>query len=112
MMRVSIGIGGLIGLILGIIMTVTGFNGVLENKVVYKVLDSLVNIFRSIPFIILLALLLNVTRAIVGPTIRPTAATSPNIVSTEPFFARQVEIVLLEVNPGVVEAAEAMGSSG
>ncbi|WP_425328878.1 methionine ABC transporter permease [Ruoffia tabacinasalis] len=111
MMLVSIGIGGLIGLILGIIMTVTGFNGILENKVVYKVLDSLVNIFRSIPFIILLALLINVTRAIVGTTIGPTAATIPIIVSTIPFFARQVEIALLEVNPGVVEAAEAMGSS-
>lgn len=111
MMLLSIGIGGLLGLLLGIIMTVTGFNGILENRTIYKVLDSLVNIFRSIPFIILLALLINVTRAIVGTTIGPTAATIPIIASTIPFFARQVEIALLEVNPGVVEAAEAMGSS-
>ncbi|MBZ6527291.1 ABC transporter permease [Aerococcaceae bacterium DSM 111021] len=111
MMVLSIGIGGLLGLLLGIIMTVTGFNGILENRTVYKILDSLVNIFRSIPFIILLALLINVTRAIVGTTIGPTAATIPIIASTIPFFARQVEIALLEVNPGVVEAAEAMGSS-
>lgn len=108
---ISIGVGGFLGLILGIIMTVTGYNGILENKAIYKTLDSLVNIFRSIPFIILLALLINVTRAIVGTTIGPTAATIPIIVSTIPFFARQVEIALLEVNPGVVEAAEAMGSS-
>ncbi|XJS10519.1 methionine ABC transporter permease [Aerococcaceae bacterium WGS1372] len=111
MTLISIGVGGFLGLILGIIMTVTGYNGILENRPIYKTLDSLVNIFRSIPFIILLALLINVTRAIVGTTIGPTAATIPIIVSTIPFFARQVEIALLEVNPGVVEAAEAMGSS-
>lgn len=107
----AIGAGGVLGLILGIIMTVTGYNGILANKTVYKTLDSLVNIFRSIPFIILLALLINVTRALVGTTIGPTAASVPIIASTIPFFARQVEIALLEVNPGVVEAAEAMGSS-
>lgn len=111
MTLLAIGAGGFLGLILGIIMTVTGYNGILENRTLYKTLDSLVNIFRSIPFIILLALLINVTRAIVGTTIGPTAASIPIIVSTIPFFARQVEIALLEVNPGVVEAAEAMGSS-
>lgn len=111
MLMVSVIVGGLIGLILGIIMTVTGHNGILENKYIYKTLDTFVNIFRSIPFIILLALLINVTRAIVGTTIGPTAASVPIIVSTIPFFARQVEIALLEVSPGVIEAAESMGSS-
>ena len=111
MMLIAIVVGGFFGLILGIIMTVTGPGGILENRPVYKVLDTLVNIFRSIPFIILLALLINVTRAIVGTTIGPTAATVPIIASTIPFFARQVEIALLEVDPGVVEAAESMGSS-
>lgn len=111
MLVVSIGVGGFIGLVIGIIMTVTGHNGILENKYIYKTLDSLVNIFRSIPFIILLALLINVTRLIVGTTIGPTAATIPIIASTIPFFARQVEIALLEVSPGVIEAAESMGSS-
>ena len=104
-------VGGLIGLVLGIVMTVTGPGGILESKGLYRVLDNLVNIFRSIPFIILLALLVNVTRFIVGTTIGPTAATVPIIFSVVPFFARQVEIALLEVDPGVVEAAQAMGAT-
>lgn len=103
--------GGGLGLILGIIMTVTGPSGILESKRFYKFLDALVNIFRSIPFIILLALLIKVTRGIVGTTIGPTAAVVPIVASTIPFFARQVEIALLEVDRGVVEAAEAMGLS-
>lgn len=111
MVALAIIFGGLLGLILGVLMTVTGPNGILENRSLYKICDSLVNIFRSIPFIILLALLINVTRKIVGTTIGPTAASVPIIASTIPFFARQVEIALLEVNPGVIEAAESMGSS-
>lgn len=104
-------IGGFIGLVLGIIMTVTSPRGILENTWLYKLLDALVNIFRSIPFIILLALLINVTRGIVGTTIGPTAASVSIIASTIPFYARQVQIALLEVEPGVIEAAESMGSS-
>ena len=111
MLGLSILIGGLLGLILGIIMTITRPQGILENRWVYNILDGLVNIFRSIPFIILLALLINVTRGIVGTTIGATAASVPIIASTIPFFARQVEIALLDVDPGVVEAAQAMGSS-
>lgn len=111
MLGLSIIIGGILGLILGIVMTITRPQGILENRLIYKVLDSLVNIFRSIPFIILLALLINVTRGIVGTTIGATAASVPIIASTIPFFARQVEIALLEVDPGVIEAAQAMGSS-
>lgn len=111
MLLVSMVIGGLIGLVMGVIMTVTGKGGILENRFIYRVLDTFVNIFRSIPFIILLALLVGVTRWIVGKTTGPTAATIPTIISTIPFFARQVEIALLEVNPGVVEAAQAMGLS-
>lgn len=103
--------GGFFGLIFGVIMTVTSEGGILENKPVYKILDAIVNIFRSIPFIILLALLINVTRKIVGTSIGWQGATVPIIASTIPFYARQVEIALLEVDPGVVEAAEAMGSS-
>lgn len=111
MVLIAIAFGGLFGLILGVVMTVTRPGGILENRSLYKLLDTLVNIFRSIPFIILLALLINVTRMIVGTTIGPTAATVPIVASTIPFFARQVEIALLEVDPGVIEAAEAMGSS-
>ncbi|MBD3949944.1 ABC transporter permease [Tuanshanicoccus lijuaniae] len=111
MLGLTILFAGVIGLIFGVIITVTHEGGILENKVIYKVLDTLINIFRSIPFIILLALLINVTRIIVGTTIGSTAASVPIIIATIPFFARQVEIALLEVDSGVVEAAQAMGSS-
>lgn len=111
MLGLTIVWAGLLGLILGVIITVTSSNGILPNKVIFKILDAFINIFRSIPFIILLALLVNVTRAIVGSSIGATAASVPIIVGTIPFFARQVEIALLEVDPGVVEAAQAMGSS-
>ena len=111
MLGLTIVAGGTLGLILGVIITVTGPNGILPNQAVFKILDALINVFRSIPFIILLALLVNVTRLIVGTTIGATAATVPIVIGTIPFFARQVEIALLEVDPGVVEAAQAMGSS-
>lgn len=111
MLGLTIVAGGTLGLILGVIITVTGPNGILPNQLVFKILDALINVFRSIPFIILLALLVNVTRLIVGTTIGATAATVPIVIGTIPFFARQVEIALLEVDPGVVEAAQAMGSS-
>lgn len=111
MLGLTIVAGGTLGLILGVIITVTGPNGILPNQSVFKILDALINVFRSIPFIILLALLVNVTRLIVGTTIGATAATVPIVIGTIPFFARQVEIALLEVDPGVVEAAQAMGSS-
>ena len=111
MLGLTIVAGGTLGLILGVIITVTGPNGILPNQAVFKILDALINVFRSIPFIILLALLVNVTRLIVGTTIGATAATVPIVIGTIPFFARQVEIALLEVDPGVVEAAQAKGSS-
>lgn len=111
MLLLTIVFAGIIGLLIGVIVTVTRPGGILENPYIYKVLDTFINIFRSIPFIILLALLINVTRFIVGTTIGSTAASVPIIVATIPFFARQVEIALLEVDPGVVEAAQAMGSS-
>ena len=111
MLIISMVIGCLLGLVIGVILTVTHENGILENKPIYRILDAFVNVFRSIPFIILLAFLINVTRFIVSKTTGPTAATIPIIASTIPFYARQVENALLEVNGGVIEAAEAMGLS-
>lgn len=111
MLLLTIIFAGIFGLIVGVIVTVTRPGGILENKVIYKILDAFINIFRSIPFIILLALLINVTRFIVGTTIGSTAASVPIIIATIPFFARQVEIALLEVDSGVIEAAQSMGCS-
>lgn len=111
MLGITIIFAGFIGLLIGILVTVTRPGGILENKIIYKVFDTFINIFRSIPFIILLALLINVTRFLVGTTIGSTAASVPIIFASIPFFARQVEIALLEVDEGVIEAAQAMGSS-
>ena len=102
MLGLTIIFAGLLGLIIGVIITVTGPKGILPNRTIYKILDSFINIFRSIPFIILLALLVGVTRWIVGTSIGPSAAAVPIIAGT---------IALLEVDPGVIEAALAMGST-
>lgn len=102
-------VAGLIGLIVGIALLLTDEHGLLENRPFYTVLDKLVNVFRSIPFIILLAALNDVTRAIVHTGIGPTAALVPLIAGAAPFYARQVQNALLTVNSGVVEAASAMG---
>lgn len=99
------------GIILGVILVITREGGILSNRFVYRLLDQLVNIFRSIPFIILVALLATTTRTIVGTTIGSKAALVPLIVGVIPFYARQIEIALVEVNSGVVEAAQAMGVS-
>lgn len=99
------------GILIGIILVLTDDHGLLQNHPVYWIVDKLVNIFRAIPFIILLAVLNPVTRFIVGTGIGPRAALVPLILGTTPFFARQVQNALLTVDPGVIEAAEAMGLS-
>ena len=104
-------ISGFLGIFFGVLLVVTRPGGILEQKAIFVVLDQIVNIVRSIPFIILLSLLVGFTRLIVGTSIGATAALVPLIAGVIPFFARQIEIALLEVDPGVVEAAEAMGMS-
>lgn len=99
------------GLIIGIIMTVTKEGNILENKTIYRVLDSIINIFRSIPFVILLTALIPVTKSIMGTFIGVKGAIFPLIVGAIPFFVRQVEQSLSDVDKGVVEAAESMGLS-
>jgi D-methionine transport system permease protein len=104
-------IGGSLGIVVGVVLLVTRPKGLLENCVVYEGLTKLINIVRAIPFIILLALLAVTTRFLVGTTIGAQAALVPMIVAIVPFFARQIENALLEVDQGVIEAAEAMGTS-
>lgn len=112
---IMLGISGVIsfvfGLIFGIIVTVTKKGGIFENLVIYHILDKAINIFRSIPFVILITMLLPATRLIVGTGIGVKGAIFPLIVGTVPFFSRQIESALTEVGPGVVEAAQAMGLS-
>ena len=83
----------------------------MKVKRFFWILDKLVNLIRSIPFIILLALLAVITQFIVGTTIGAKAALVPLVATEIPFFARQVETALLEVDPGLIEAAQAMGIS-
>lgn len=102
---------GIFGLIIGVILVVTNDGGILENKKIYSILDKITNLFRAVPFIILLAVISPITNLIVGTRIGPTAAIVPLVFSCVPFFAKQVEQALAEVDPGVIEAAEAMGNS-
>lgn len=104
-------IAGLLGIFLGVILVVTGTKGILNNRFIYNTLENIINICRSIPFIIMLALIQPITRWITGTTIGTTAALVPLVVGVTPFFARQIENALLEVDPGVIEAAESMGTS-
>lgn len=111
MLFISAIFAGIFGLIIGIIMVVTDHKRILENKIIYSILDKLTNIFRSIPFVILVALIAPITKEIVKTRIGPNAAIVPLVFSCVPFFARQVEQALASVEPGKIEAAEAMGAS-
>lgn len=102
--------GYLIGLPMGILLAVTDRNGIRPHPVIYKILDVIVNILRSIPFLILLILLIPLTRIIVGKSYGPTATIVPLVVAAAPFIARMTESSLKEVDGGVVEAARAMGA--
>lgn len=99
------------GLLLGVVLTVTKPNGILENKVVYQILDKLVSLFRSIPFIILLTWVMPITRALVGTVLYVRGAIVPLVFGSVPFFTRQVESALAELDGGLIEAALSMGSS-
>ena len=103
--------GYVLGLPMGILMTTTAKDGIRPNAGVYKVLDVIVNIGRSIPFLILLILLMPLTKAIVGKSYGSTATIVPLVISAAPFIARMVESSLNEVDAGVIEAAKSMGAS-
>lgn len=105
------GIAFVLGLVLGVILTVTRPGGILENKPVYKIIDTVTNLFRSIPFIILLTALMPVSRAIMGTAIYVRGAIVPLVFGCTPFFTRQVEAALAETDHGLIEAAISMGSS-
>ena len=97
------------GLALGILLTVTREGGILEKRPVYQVLDKVINLLRSIPFVILIALLMNLTKFIMGTRIGVRGVIVPLIFGSTPFFARQVDAALASVDRGLVEAAQSMG---
>lgn len=111
MMGLSGIISFILGLIFGITLTVTKKKGIMENAVIYNILDKIINTFRSIPFIILLAALIPLTRAVVGTAIGTKGAILPLVFGTVPFFTRQIETALAELDSGLIEASQAMGSS-
>lgn len=108
---VSTLLGYVLGLPMGIVLAVTDKDGIRPNAVCYKILDVLANIVRSIPFLILLILLIPFTRALIGKSYGSTATIVPLVIAAAPFIARMVESSLKEVDAGVIEAARSMGAS-
>lgn len=99
-----------VGMLFGVILVVTRKDGIAENPVVYQISNLVINVFRAIPFIILLIFLIPLTRAVVGTAIGVRGAILPLVFGTVPLYTRQVEVALSGVNPGKVEAARSMGS--
>ena len=108
---VSTILGYVLGIPMGIILTLTRKDGLRPNAIIYKILDVIVNIIRSIPFLIGLVLLIPLTKIIVGKSYGSTACIVPLVFAAAPFIARMVESSLNEVDAGVIEAAKSMGAS-
>ncbi|MBB1580753.1 methionine ABC transporter permease [Serratia sp. OS31] len=108
------GIAGLatlvLGIVLGVLLFLTSRGQLLQNRAIYSLISVLVNVFRSIPFIILIVLLIPFTKTLIGTILGADAALPALIVGAAPFYARLVEIGLREVDKGVIEAARSMGA--
>ncbi|PMC40580.1 methionine ABC transporter permease [Bacillus sp. UMB0899] len=100
----------ILGLLLGLLLFLTAKGNIWENKLINNLVAAIVNIFRSIPFIILIILLLPFTKAIVGTILGVNAALPALIIGAAPFYGRMVEIALREIDKGVIEAAKSMGA--
>lgn len=111
MTLVSTFAGYLLGLPMGVVLVITAKDGLRPNQIVYKIMDFVINIARSIPFLILLILVIPFTRMLVGKSYGPTATIVPLTLAAAPFIARMVESSLLEVDKGVIEAAQSMGAN-
>lgn len=111
MVSISLLIGSLCGIPLGVLLVITKVGGIAQNKAIARVLNSITNTIRSLPFIILLVAIVPFTKLIVGTSIGTKAAIVPLIVYIIPYIARLVENSLLEVNQGIIEATQAMGAT-
>ena len=107
----SAALGYAIGLPMGVTLAVTGKDGLKPNAFIYRIFDLIANIIRSIPFLILLIIMIPLTRLIVGQSYGATATIIPLVVTSAPYIARLVESSLKEVDTGVIEAARSMGAS-
>lgn len=101
----------ILGFIVAILLILTAPDGLKPNKTIYSVLDAIINILRSFPFIILIVSIAPLTKLIVGKSIGQTAAIVPLTIAAAPFVARVIESALKEVDKGVVEAAKSFGAS-
>ena len=111
MVFVSLVVGSILAIVLAMILVLTNDNGILKNRPIYLVLNTIINIIRSVPFIILMVFIMPLTKTIVGTRIGTTAALIPLIVFITPYLTRLFENSILDVNRGIVEAAQAMGAS-
>ena len=111
MVGASTGLATLFGIPLGVVLLVTAKGHILPRPIFNRVVGAVVNATRSTPFIILMVSIIPLTRAIVGTSIGTAAATVPLVIAAIPFVARLVESSLREVDPGLIEAAQAMGAS-
>lgn len=111
MLGISLFFGTLIGIPLGLILVLTRKDGIRSNKIVYFITNGIVNLVRSVPFIILLVFIAPLTKLITGTRIGTTAAIVPLVFYIAPYMARLIESSLLEVNKGILEAAQAMGAN-
>lgn len=111
MVGISLVISTAIGLVLAILLVVTRPNHIYENKTFYNVLNIMINILRSIPFIILVFAIIPVTKLMVGSIIGVKGAIVPLVFFTAPYIARLLELALLEVDKGLIEAFQAMGAT-
>ncbi|RAS82112.1 methionine ABC transporter permease [Priestia endophytica] len=111
MVSISLVCGSLIGIPLGVLLVVTRKAHILENQFIFSILNPIVNILRSIPFIILLIAIIPFTRLLVGTSIGTTAAIVPLVLHIGPYMSRLVENSLLEVDKGIIESAKSMGAT-
>ncbi|MBR2214821.1 MAG: ABC transporter permease [Selenomonadaceae bacterium] len=111
MVFVSLFIGTIIAMVLAVLLVLTAPNGILPRRLLFWSLNTLVNTVRSVPFIILMVFILPLTKLLVGTRVGTTAALVPLVVFIVPYLARLFENSLLEVNKGIIEAAQAMGAS-
>ncbi len=113
MVFVSLFLGTILAIIMSVVLVLTNADGILKNKnkYVFTVLNTVINIIRSIPFIILMVFILPLTKMIVGTRIGTTAALVPLVIFIAPYLTRLFENSILEVSKGIVEAAQSMGAS-
>ena len=111
MVGFSLIIGSIVGFFIAIVLWLTRKGGLKENRLIYTLLNGIINIIRSTPFIILLVCVMPFTKIIVGTRIGTKAAIVPLVIYTAPFLARLLETSLLEVGSGIIEAAQSMGAT-